>query len=60
MPYFTTFFHDNILYTISEHLPEAINYKKGLGNFSEQELNIMADEKLISQAILSTMVLLPK
>lgn len=59
MPYFTSFFYGKLLIHIFEHIEDALNYKKGLVGFKEEELHALTDQNLISEAIVLSMILLP-
>jgi hypothetical protein len=56
---FASFFHEGILYTISEHLPNGLNFSKGLLSYTEEELRLMTNKDLLSKAIILSMILLP-
>lgn len=56
---FTSFFYENKMLYLTEVLPQAINFKKGMMTYTEQELLNMTDLKLVSEAIILSMILLP-
>lgn len=56
---FTSFFHENRMFYISESLPQGLSFKKGLTTFTEQEICSMTDTKLLAEAIVLSMILVP-
>jgi hypothetical protein len=56
---FASFFHEGTMYTISEHLPNGLNFNKGLLSYTEEDLRLMTSKDLLSKAIVLSMILLP-
>ena len=59
MPFFTSFFYKNQLFHIIEHLPNGINWEKVLTTHQENEIFLMTNPSLVSEAIILSIALAP-